>query len=85
MSDDTPVTVKLSTSRSIAFHRDGRFGRYVQVIATTDTENANAPIELIRPYGDGSGNEVLVSLTAEEWIDLIAFVEEHGLPKVERS
>lgn len=66
-------------SRTIAFHRDDFQNReYIHVIATTRTDSPNAPVELIRPYGDGSGDEVLVSLNAEEWAMLIAFVEEHG-------
>lgn len=79
MSDQKPAS-----SRSLAFWREYD-KRRPYVVATTRTEDPAAPIELIRPYSDDSGDEVLVSLTAEEWIDLIAFVQEHGLPKVERS
>ncbi|HEY2086314.1 MAG TPA: hypothetical protein VGH54_09845 [Mycobacterium sp.] len=66
-----------TTSRSIAFWRDWD-KRHPYVIATTRTEDAAAPIELIRRYSDDSGDEVLVSLTREEWAELIGFVGEHA-------
>jgi len=65
-----------TASRSIAFWRSYD-RRRPYVIATTKTEDPEAPIELIRPYGDGSGDEVLVSLTPEEWSELIGFIGEH--------
>lgn len=69
----------MSSTRSIAFWRDRQTGgSYIHVIATTKTEDPNAPIELVRPYGDGSGDEVLVSLSAAEWNELIGFVGEHS-------
>ena len=65
----------MSISRSIAFWRDRPTGgSYIHVIATTKTEDPDAPVELIRPYGDGSGDEVLVSLSREEWDELIGFI-----------
>lgn len=72
----------MSASRSISFWRDYDTRR-PYIVATTKTEDPNAPIELVRPFGDGSGNEVLVSLTAEEWAELIGFIGEHtpGLTK----
>jgi hypothetical protein len=74
MSDE-----KRGTSRSIAFWRkDWANSRYPYVIATTRTDNPEAPIELVRPYSDGSGDEILVSLTGSEWAELIAFIGEHG-------
>lgn len=77
MSDQP--TAKPTTSRSITFHRPGYQGRpYIHATATTRSENPDSPVEIVRPYGDGSGDEVLVSLTADEWADLIAFVEVHG-------
>jgi hypothetical protein len=65
-----------TASRSIAFWRSYDVRR-PYVIATTKTEDPEAPIELIRPYADGSGDEVLVSLTPEEWSELIGFIGEH--------
>lgn len=62
----------------IAFWRDRDKRRPYLVATDRATEDADAPIELIRPYSDGSGDEVLVSLSAGEWAELIAFVEEHG-------
>lgn len=68
-----------TVSRSITFHRTTSNGSsYIEAIATTRTERPEAPVELIRPYSDGSGNEVLVSLSADEWAELMVFVEEHG-------
>lgn len=76
MSDTEP---KPTTSRSIAFWREGwADSRRPYVIATTHTDDPEAPIELIRPYSDGSGDEILVSLTGPEWAELIAFIGEHG-------
>jgi hypothetical protein len=65
-----------TASRSIAFWR-GHDVRRPYVIATTKTEDPEAPIELIRPYADGSGDEVLVSLTREEWSEMVGFIGEH--------
>src|SRR3546814_12996095 len=57
----------MTSSRSIRFDRErARGGDYCIVIATTKTEDPAAPVELIRPFGDGSGDEVLVSLTKSE-------------------
>ncbi len=68
----------MTSSRSIRFDRErARGGEYCICIATTKTEDPAAPVELIRPFGDGSGNEVLVSLTKSEWLELVAFVGEH--------
>lgn len=66
------------STRSIAFYRSGwGNGRRPYVIATTHTDDADAPVELIRPYSDGSGDEVLVSLNRAEWAELIGFIGEH--------
>lgn len=74
MSDE-----KRGVSRTIEFHRTNWADpRHPYLIATTRTDDPDAPVELIRPYSDGSGNEVLVSLTAAEWQQLILFVEEQG-------
>lgn len=62
------------SSHSIAFWRDYD-KRRPYVVATTRTEAPEAPVELIRPYSDGSGDEVLVSLSPEEWAELIAFID----------
>lgn len=73
-----------TTAHTIEFHRKGwANSRYPYAIATTRTDDPNAPVEIIRPYSDGSGNEVLVSLSADEWGELIRFVEVYG--KVPRS
>lgn len=66
-----------ATSRSLAFWRDYD-KRRPHLVATTRTEDPEAPIELVRPYSDGSGDEVLVSLTRAEWAELIGFIGEHG-------
>lgn len=66
---DTPNTI----SRSITFHRP-----HYDITATTNTEDPNAPVELTRPYGDGSGNEILISLSQTEWTELLMFVAEEG-------
>jgi len=69
----------MTTSRSIAFWREYKSGgRYIHVIATTKTEDPDAPVELVRPFGDGSGDEVLVSLSREEWAEMIGFIGEHA-------
>lgn len=68
----------MTTSRSIAFWREYKGGGvYCHVIATTKTEDPEAPVELIRPFGDGSGDEVLVSLSREEWSEMVGFIGEH--------
>lgn len=67
-----------ATSRSLAFWRAGWGNQRPYLVATTKTEDAEAPIELVRPYSDGSGDEVLVSLTRAEWAELIGFIGEHG-------
>ena len=67
---------RMSSSRSISFWRDYDT-RQPYVVATTKTEDPNAPIELIRPFGDGSGDEVLVSLTKAQWAQMVAFIGEH--------
>lgn len=63
------------SSRSIAFYRKWS-GKRPYVIATTSTEDPEAPVELIRPFGDGSGDEVLVSLTLNEWAELVGFIKD---------
>lgn len=70
------------TSRSIAFYRKWT-GDRPYVIATTRTEDPEAPIELVRPYSDGSGDEVLVSLTVSEWAELVGFIREQYDTKAE--
>lgn len=67
----------------IAFWRDHDKHRPYLVATDRAIEDADAPIELVRPYSDGSGDEILVSLSTDEWAELIAFVEEHG--KVARA
>lgn len=62
----------------IVFWRDYDRRRPYLVATDRATEDPDAPIELIRPYSDGSGDEVLVSLSFDEWAELIAFIEGHG-------
>jgi hypothetical protein len=61
------------SSKSIAFYRDWH-GSRPYVVATTRTEDPDAPIELVRPFADGSGDEVLVSLTVGEWAEMVGFI-----------
>jgi hypothetical protein len=67
------LKVSATSSRSVAFYREWR-GTRPYVIATTHTEDPEAPVELVRPFPDGSGDEVLVSLTREEWSLMIGFI-----------
>lgn len=65
------------STRSIAFWRTRKGGtEYIHVIATSRTEDPDAPVEIVRPFGGHeAGDEVLVSLTRAEWAELIGFID----------